>query len=506
MDIKSEAIARFMIAAPHSGSGKTSLTCGLLRLLQRRGLDIASFKCGPDYIDPMFHRRVLGINSINLDTYFTGEAGTRSLFVKHAAGRDVAVVEGVMGFFDGLAGTETTASSYDLARVTDTPVILVVDTKGMSRSVVPLIKGFLEYVPESSAEQCRPLIHGVILNRMSGMLYPKIKALIEKELPVRVLGYVPVTDKAGFGSRHLGLMQADEIADFQAKIDSLADVLSETLDIEGVLELAGEAQPLDKETCSRLSVCGEKKPTASEGSDIRPRCRIGVARDEAFTFYYADNLALLEEYGAEIVPFSPLRDKMLPDVDGLLFGGGYPELHTQELEANVTMRAAIKAAAEAGMPILAECGGFMYLQEGLRLKDGKTYKMCGAIPGETAMTEKLVRFGYMELTAAPAESRVGREAAGEEARGVGREAAGEEPRSACPYLPLGEKIRGHEFHYFDSTHNGDSCVAEKPVTGRSWPAVVCRGNLMAGFPHLYYASDPAFARRFVEACCQFSAC
>ena len=472
-----------MIAAPHSGSGKTSLTCGILRLLQRRSLDIASFKCGPDYIDPMFHRRVLGINSINLDTYFTGEAGTRALFARHSAGRDVSVIEGVMGFFDGLAGTETTASSYDLARVTDTPVILVVDTKGMSRSVVPLIKGFLEYDPVGTG----PLIRGVILNRMSGMLYPKIKALIEKELPVRVLGYVPVTDKAGFGSRHLGLMQADEIADFQAKIDGLSDVLEKTLDLEGILELAGEAGKLDVETCGRSSgsIQGardtETMSTAEQGA--RPRCRIGVARDEAFTFYYADNLEILESFGAEIVPFSPLRDETLPEVDGLLLGGGYPELHADELEANSAMRAAIKAAAEEGMPVLAECGGFMYLQESLRLKDGKTYRMCGAIPGETAMTEKLVRFGYMELKAAPAGTVSG---------------------SACPYLPLGETIRGHEFHYFDSTDNGDSCVAEKPVTGRSWPAVVCRGSLMAGFPHLYYASNPAFARRFVEACRRFS--
>ena len=472
-----------MIAAPHSGSGKTSLTCGILRLLQRRGLDIASFKCGPDYIDPMFHRRVLGINSINLDTYFTGEAGTRALFARHSAGKDVSVIEGVMGFFDGLAGTETTASSYDLARVTDTPVILVVDTKGMSRSVVPLIKGFLEYDPAGTG----PLIRGVILNRMSGMLYPKIKALIEKELPVRVLGYVPVTDKAGFGSRHLGLMQADEIADFQAKIDGLADVLEETLDLEGILELAGEAGKLDVETCGRSSAsiqgARDTETMSTAKQSARPRCRIGVARDEAFTFYYADNLEILESFGAEIVPFSPLRDETLPEVDGLLLGGGYPELHAEELEANSAMRAAIKAAAEEGMPVLAECGGFMYLQEGLRLKDGKTYKMCGAIPGETAMTEKLVRFGYMELKAAP---------------------AGTVPGSACPYLPLGETIRGHEFHYFDSTDNGDSCVAEKPVTGRSWPAVVCRGSLMAGFPHLYYASNPGFARRFVEACCRFS--
>ena len=464
-------IPRFMIAAPHSGSGKTALTCGLLRLLQKKGLDPASFKCGPDYIDPMFHRRVLGLNAINLDTFFTGEDMTRSLFVRHADGHPTAVIEGVMGYFDGLGGTGLTASSYDLATVTETPVVLVVDTKGMSRSVVPLIKGFVDYMPSGS------LIQGVILNRMSPMLYPRIKELIENELPVRVLGYMPVTEHAIFGSRHLGLQQADEIADFQAKIDALAAILEETLDVDGLLELAGQAPDLTVPDSG-----GEPQPVS---------CRVGVARDEAFTFYYADNLAILEECGAEIVPFSPLRDETLPDVDGLLFGGGYPELHASELEANASMRQAVKEAAENGMPVLGECGGFMYLQESLKLKDGSRYQMVGAIEGETAMTEKLVRFGYMEMSANDPE-------ADPEA------ASAQEPDvTACPYLPAGETIRGHEFHYFDSTNNGSACRVSKPTGSRAWDAVVCRGRLMAGFPHLYYASDPAFARRFVEACCHY---
>ena len=452
---------RVMIAAPKRGSGKTSLVCGLLKLLMKTGKRPVSFKCGPDYIDPMFHRRVLGIPSWNLDTFFTDGETVCSLMAAHAG--EISVIEGVMGFFDGLGGTSLRASSYEVAAATETPVILVVDVKGMSRSVVPLLKGFAGYGD-------RKLLRGVILNRVSPMLYPAMKAMIEAETDLAVLGYLPVTPHADWGSRHLGLVQADEITDFRDKIEALSCELEKTLDLEALLAIAAGAPDLPAKTAdSRKDVSACLRP-----DEMPPPVpvRIGVARDEAFTFYYEENLSMLEALGAELVPFSPLRDKAIPDVDGLLFGGGYPELHASVLEANESMRRSVREAALADMPILGECGGFMYLEDSLTL-EGRCYQMAGVLTGGTEMKERLVRFGYVTLTAATDEAL---------------------------YLPKGESIRAHEFHYFDSTDNGSAFTAVKPSGRASWPCMRVFRQVLAGYPHLYYASNPAFAAHFVAAC------
>ena len=374
-------IPRILLAAGSSGSGKTLITCGLLEALVERGLKTASFKCGPDYIDPMFHSRVIGTKSRNLDTFFTGSEVTKYLLTRNARDCEIAVMEGVMGFYDGVAGTTTTASAYDLAKVTDTPVILIVNSRGMSVSLAAYVKGFLEYKKDSH-------IKGVIFNQMSPMLYPRMKKLLEEELGVAVLGYVPKVEDCVIESRHLGLVLPDEIPELKDRLHKLAGVLEETLDIDRILKLAGEAPDLL-----------DAKPESVTDFRLSEPVRIGVAEDEAFCFFYADNFRLLGEMGAEIVPFSPMEDKQLPDdLDGLLLYGGYPELNGKKLEQNTTMKDMIREKLKAGMPCMAECGGFMYLHEEMEGMDGNFYQMAGVIPGKAYRTPKLSRFGYVTLT------------------------------------------------------------------------------------------------------------
>ena len=363
-------IPRILLAAGSSGSGKTLITCGLLEALVERGLKTTSFKCGPDYIDPMFHSRVIGTKSRNLDTFFTGSEVTKYLLTRNARDCEIAVMEGVMGFYDGVAGTTTTASAYDLAKVTDTPVILIVNSRGMSVSLAAYVKGFLEYKKDSH-------IKGVIFNQMSPMLYPRMKKLLEEELGVAVLGYVPKVEDCVIESRHLGLVLPDEIPELKDRLHKLAGVLEETLDIDRILELAGEAPDLL-----------DAKPESVTDFRLSEPVRIGVAEDEAFCFFYADNFRLLGEMGAEIVPFSPMEDKQLPDdLDGLLLYGGYPELNGKKLEQNTTMKDMIREKLKAGMPCMAECGGFMYLHEEMEGMDGNFYQMAGVIPGKAYRTE-----------------------------------------------------------------------------------------------------------------------
>lgn len=450
---------RFMIAAPSSGSGKTVITCGIIKLLQDKGFAVQSFKCGPDYIDPLFHNQILEIPSYNLDTYFTSEELTKSLFAEKVCefkdNSPISVVEGVMGFYDGIAGKEITASSSHLANVLDIPVILVVDARGMSRSVVALIKGFCDYDKSSS-------IKAVILNRVSAMMFPTLKSMIEEETGLVVLGYVPFTEDCEWQSRHLGLVLPEEIGDVRGKISSLAKTLSSTIDIDALLSLATSAKDIETKTVDEVISCTSMAGLAGKA------IKLAVARDEAFCFYYEDNFRLLKKLGAQIEFFSPLHDNDIPLCDGLILGGGYPELYGRQLENNISMRMSVKTAVQSGVPVLAECGGFMYLQEKLKDKDGITYKMSGAIEGESFYTNKLVRFGYAEFSSDSL------------------------------------TIRGHEFHYFDSTNNGTAFSAQKPSSLKNWHCIVQRDNITAGFPHLYYYSCPEFAMEFLKKCKDFA--
>ena len=451
---------RILIGATGSGSGKTTITCALLEILKRQGKKVQAFKCGPDYIDPMFHRTVLGIPSKNLDTFFTGEKMTADLFMESVENVDISVMEGVMGLYDGLGGIWKEGSAYDLATVTDTPVILIVDAHGMGRSILPLIAGFLSY-------DTNHLIRGIILNRTSGAFFETIRPEIERSFPIAVLGYFPNQKDILLESRHLGLKRPEEVEKMAEMLAKTADMLEKTVDIDRLFAIAEGASELSDDNTLENGSSGDQKVALRE-TEKKPM--IAVSRDEAFCFYYEDNLKALQGAGAEIVFFSPLHDNGVPkEADGLLLLGGYPELYAKELSENKPMLADIRKKAKSAMPIVAECGGFMYLHRTMEDMEHRIYEMAGVVPGECFYTGKLVRFGYIEL---------------------------EEKKAN--FLPKNVNIKGHEFHYFDSTANGDECVALKPVSEKKYDCIFDEKSCFVGFPHLYYPSAPQFAENFVK--------
>ena len=438
-------IKRILLAAPKSGSGKTVVTCGLLAALKARGRKLAALKCGPGYIGTMFHRRVLGVESENLDSFFLDDAGLKELFVRRAAGKELSLIEGVMGYFDGLGGASLRASAWDVGRITQTPVILVVDARGASLSLAAQVKGFLDFVPDGR-------IRGVIFNRMNPMMGRRMAPELEK-LGVRLLGCVPEEDVFRLESRHLGLSFPDGEGEerLRAQIAAMGRRLEDTLDMDGILELAAAA-----------GIPGRACAASSSTAPVT----IGIARDDAFCFYYEENLRLLEALGARLVSFSPLKDRELPpEIDGLLLGGGYPELWAKELAENVSMRDSIRSAVRSGMPSLAECGGFLYLHRHLEGQDGGSYPMAGVLPFDAFRQKRLSRFGYIELETED-----------------------------------GEKLRGHEFHYWESETPGQDWTARKPESDRSWKCVHGENGSYWGFPHLYYPSNPAWLERWLDRC------
>lgn len=448
---KQRKVPRILLGAAASGSGKTLITCGLLQALKNRKLQVTSFKCGPDYIDPMFHSRVIGTKSRNLDSFFADEDTVRYLLEKNARDCEISVIEGVMGYYDGLAGISAKASAYDVAKITKTPAVLIVNAKGMSLSGAAFIKGFVGYQEDSQ-------IRGVILNQVSSMMYPRLKQIIEEELSIKVYGYVPVVKDCVLESRHLGLVMPEEIVDLQQKLMELAEILEKSVDIDGLLELAEHAEELPVQESPVAYHTGRK-------------IRIALAKDEAFCFFYQDNLELLEEMGAELVPFSPIHDKKLPEhIDGMLFHGGYPELYAKKLSENKEMLAAVCAAVQTGIPYMAECGGFMYLHQEMEDMEGHSWPMAGVIHGKSWRTPRLTRFGYITLE-----------------------------DGTCFGEHVGA-IRAHEFHYFDSDCCGEAYTAKKPLSSRSWKCIHSDGQGMSGFPHMYYYSNLRVPEQFLRAC------
>ncbi len=442
---------RLLFAAPASGSGKTTVVCGLLRALKNRGKGVRAFKCGPDFIDPLFHETVVGVPSGTLDLFFSDQDQLKRLYCRHAAGADLCLIEGVMGYYDGLGAATDRASSYAVARALDAPVVLIVDGRGQSLSALATLEGFLRFREDSR-------IRGVLFNRMSESVYNALKPQVEA-LGVRPLGYVPKAPEVMVESRHLGLVTPGEIEDLGQKLDALAALLERTVDMEGLLALAGSAPALEA-------------PPAPPIPPL-PRTRIAVARDQAFCFLYRDNLDLLADYGAELTFFSPLHDDALPaGAQGLILPGGYPELHARALSENESMRRSVREAIQNGLPCLAECGGFLYLHRELEDMEGRSWPMAGVLDARAYRTPRLGRFGYITLTA----------------------------KADTAFLPAGEIVRGHEFHYFESESCGDALRAQKPTGSRGWDCGHSRGNLLMGFPHLYYPSDPQLIERFLRAC------
>ena len=531
---------KIVIAADRSGAGKTTVSCGLLAVLKKRGVKVQSFKCGPDYIDPMFHRRVLGVPSGNLDSFFTDAMTLREIFCDRVAesGAELALVEGVMGYYDGLGGVSSRASTWEIAHILDAPTILVMDAKGASVSVAALVRGMIDFGEEMSVAEGAPAIgrsactedsgaagpsdgcrrddaakragsrqsgiRGLILNRVSPMFYPRLKSVIEEYCPgVEVLGYLPELPELKLPSRHLGLVEPEEIADFQRWTERVAAQMEESVDVARLLEIAGVDAPfqgndasvqpatgrtMEDEDTERSTVEAEisgtdadKASSAMNGLKCRARAleqpvRIAVSEDEVFNFTYEENRALLQQLGAELVPFSPLHDAALPaDADGLLLSGGYPELYRDALHANASMRASVAEAVKQGLPTIAECGGYMYLLDAI-----EQVPMCGVLRGDAERKPRLVRFGYIEA----------------------------ETRRDSVLGPTGTVLRGHEFHRYDCDFNGADCTLTKPAAGhgraatsaRSYEGIYLTDSLAAGFPHFYYWSNPAALAHFLDAC------
>lgn len=439
---------QFLLAAPRSGSGKTTMTCALLMALKRRGCAPCAFKSGPDYIDPMFHRAVLGVESRSLDLFFSAPETVRTLYARGAAGHGAAVCEGAMGFYDGLGGVSDRASAWHLADTLGLPVLLVVEPKGQSLTLAAELNGLVNFRTPSH-------IAGILLNNCTARMHALLAPMLEKETGLPVLGFLPKLPEAVIGSRHLGLYTAAEVENLQQKLALLADAAEEHIDWPRLLALCEKEPPA-------LPVQPETPPA---------RVRIAVAQDEAFCFTYAETLEAFRDAGAEVVFFSPLRDTALPEnIGGLYLPGGYPELHARELSENTSLLREIKQKIESGLPTAAECGGFLYLGQSLTDAEGQSWPMAGVLPGEAKDAGRLVRFGYAALSA----------------------------DSDSMLFRAGESFPIHEFHHWDSTANGTALAAKKPVGGAEWRCGFIDEHFYAGFPHLYWAGTP-LPQRFAAA-------
>lgn len=455
---------RIVIAGTGSGVGKTSLTLGLTRCLARQGLRVQTFKVGPDFLDPSYLNLASGRTCYNLDGWMTSRDYVRGLFARATADADIAVIEGVMGLFDGASALSLEGSTAEIAFWLDAPVLLVANVHGVARSLAATVKGFTHFDPELR-------VAGVIGNHGGS---PQHRALLAETLSgagsVPLVGMVPRDSLPPLPRRHLGLVAADHAELGSGLFDTLADACSQHLDVPAIIELARSAGPIPIEMPSL-----ESAPAQAPGRTIR----VGIARDEAFHFYYPDNLQELARRGAEWVPFSPLTDRRLPEeLDGLYFGGGYPELHAARLAANASMLADVRDYAASGRVLYAECGGMMYLGRTLTTSDDGEHPMAGVLPIRTAMLPKLRALGYAEVRW----------------------------RVDSPWGSAGEAMRGHEYHYSEMvegpgpTDDWEAAYSLHRGLRHPWVTGLSRGNILAGYVHLHWASRPAAAAHFLSRC------
>lgn len=465
MDIMQEngMKGRVLLAGTGSGTGKTTITCGIIKYLMERGWNVSSFKCGPDYLDPMLHRRILGQHSYNLDSLFLDENQLKKHFIRCTCGSDYCIMEGVMGYYDG-AGFSFKGSTYEIASLTDTPVILIINGRGLANTIGAVLKGFLSYVEES-------YIRGVIVNQVSEKTYEKMKPIIQ-ENGLIPCGYLNILkDDLILENRHLGLVTEDCQGIIDEKLEKICIEVCKTIDMDKVVEIAKGAS------------CWWNTNRKGEGcrESLPEEVCVAVARDEAFSFYYEENLELLKQHGCRLVFFSPIRDEELPKGScGLILGGGYPELSAGKLSQNTSMQNAIRGAVKSGMPVIAECGGYMYLKEALEDLHHEMHAMTGILPGTCKKQKNLVRFGYVSLEAL-------------------------KDNLLCK---KGEKLVGHEFHYWDSEENGDAFLSKK-IAGKEnneEPPYLCgyvRDTLAAGFTHLYFPANEMAVENFCKKCREY---
>ncbi|MCW1968293.1 MAG: cobyrinate a,c-diamide synthase [Anaerolineae bacterium] len=451
-------IPRMIIAATHSGAGKTTLTAGLIAAYRAQGLRVAPFKIGPDYIDPSYHALAAGAPCHNLDTWMLSPEQVRESFVRRCKHADLAIIEGVMGLFDGKAADDDVGSAAHVARLLDAPIVLVLDARAMARTAAVLVKGITDFDP-------RLHIGGFVANRVGSAGHAKLIAQAAESIAAPpMLGHLVRNDAFALPERHLGLVPTSEAGQWKIWLTDVQRQIENSIQLEALLALANRAPntlPSDGTAASRLTHSGQS-------------CRIAIARDAAFSFIYDDNLDLLVEAGAQLEFFSPLTDTALPDgTHGLYLGGGFPELYASDLSANVAMRQSILAASRAGMPIYAECGGLMYLTERIIDQQGQCHMMVGALPGASHMSPRL-NLGYREV-AALQDNWLWR---------------------------AGETMRGHEFHYStwanQPAHLQPLYRAAQPAPWQTEGAAI--NNTLASYVHLHWLAKPELAARFVAAC------
>ncbi|WP_419784312.1 cobyrinate a,c-diamide synthase [Maridesulfovibrio sp.] len=451
------SIKGFIVAGTHSGCGKTSVTLGLMAALARRNVKVQPFKTGPDFIDPGHHTRAAGRPCHNLDGWMLSGKTLRDIFSRYTQNADACIVEGVMGLFDGYSALDDTGSTAHLSKELNLPVILVVDAGSMARSAAALVQGFCNFDPETA-------VAGVIFNRVGSSNHAQILEEAISLTGVPLVGCLPRREEIATPSRHLGLVTADHLQDLDSRYSALADWIEENLDLEQIMEALPDI-PL--------------QPRFDEVPMI-PKTRIGVAQDYAFSFYYEENLRLLREAGAELIPFSPIDDKILPEgISGLYIGGGYPELAAFDLAQNTKLRRAIADFSAAGHPVYAECGGFMYLMESIN-KDDRVFPMCGIFPFRSSMKSRFQALGYREIQF-----------------------------TSDTFLgETGTTVRGHEFHYSALDGIPDEIKKSYQVTSKKGisedEGFAANNNTLGSYIHLHFASNPQVAENFVNACVEYS--
>ena len=437
-------MGRILIAGTNSGCGKTTVTCAIMQALKNRGIDLTGFKCGPDYLDPSFVNDIIGVRAYNLDSFMMTDDTIKYLLSEHES--EISVIDGVKGYYDGYMFTDK-ASTSEMALITKTPTILIVDCKDMEASAAAILYGFIRYSKNT--------IKGVVFNRLNPLIYDGMKRVCE-DLNIKCLGYIPAFKSVVSENKNLSLVTELEINEIKNKMMELAKAVEKTVDIDKIIEIAKSAKPIKAKHID-IPYVG--------------RTKIAVAHDKAFCLNYADNIEILERMGAEIIKFSPMQDEKIPeDADGLFISGGYPEMFAAALSKNRSMLDSIKEAVHGGMPAIAESGGFMYLHESILDITGVSQRMAGAISGECTRIPPFNNYGYVEMTA----------------------------DSSNLLLKKGETIKTYEFHRYESSNPGSSLCARK--NGEESRRIHATNTLYAGFPHLNFYSNVKMAERFMKAC------